>query len=279
MMAPVLPFTFGIALAPRAAARNWPLVEALLDLTLASVRAQTDQDFRVDIAGHDRPRTTMDGDPRLSFHEASWPVQEPGPHNDDGGRKKHAISDLVLGRGGGLLMILDADDWVDIRLVETARAMVAAGRDCVGAVITTGFATDFRSLRAVPVPHPRVYRGWFHRVCGSSIIARLRPGEADPLRRDPLDLLRSHHRWIEAAREHRVQLVRLPVAGNYVINTSENHSEIHGPHAAWRWFTARVNREGRMMDAALASRFGLGLDRIHAASARFRAPAAATLAG
>ena len=37
-MAPAEPFTFGIPLIARAATRDWPLVEALLDLTLTSVR-------------------------------------------------------------------------------------------------------------------------------------------------------------------------------------------------------------------------------------------------
>jgi hypothetical protein len=80
------PFTFGIALIPRAAAHNWPLIETLLDLTLTSVCAQTDPDFRVVIAGHDRPRIIPD-DRRFTFVEVDWPAQEPGPDNADSGRK------------------------------------------------------------------------------------------------------------------------------------------------------------------------------------------------
>jgi hypothetical protein len=65
-------------------------------------------------------------------------------------------------------------------------------------------------------------------------------------------------------------LARLPVAGNYLINTSENHSEVHGPHSGWRRaFTAAVNRQGRAIDDATAARFGLSLDQIRAASHRF----------
>ena len=143
-MGSTIPFTFGIALVPRANARDWPLVEALLDLTLASVRAQTDPDFRVLLACHDRPRLRWD-DPRVELVEAGWPVEPPDPHNDDSGRKKHALNDLVLARGGGLLMLLDADDWVDTRLVEAARA--AVGPDVVGAVVEDGLAVDFRTLR------------------------------------------------------------------------------------------------------------------------------------
>jgi hypothetical protein len=261
------PFTFGIALVPRATARDWALVEALLDLTLASVRAQTDPDFRVVIAAHDRPWLRAD-DPRVEVVEVGWPVEEPGPHNGDSGRKKHAINGLVLARGGGLLMLLDADDWVDVGLVEAARA--AIGPDEVGGLVETGFAVDFRSLRAAALPDPRIFAGGFHRLCGSSTVSWLRPEASDPVRRDPFDALRSHHRWTEAAEEHGVRLARLPVEGGYLINTSENHSDLHGPYLDWRrGFTAAVSRHGRPVDAALAGRFGLSLGQLRATSERF----------
>jgi hypothetical protein len=65
-------------------------------------------------------------------------------------------------------------------------------------------------------------------------------------------------------------LARLPVAGNYLINTSENHSEVHGPHSGWRRaFTAAVNRQGHALDDGTVARFGLSLDQIRAASDRF----------
>jgi hypothetical protein len=261
------PFTFGIALIARAWAHNWPLIEALLGLTLTSVRAQTDPDFRVVIGGHDRPGTIPD-DPRFTFLEVDWPAQQPEPRNLDRGRKKHAINEVVLARGGGLLMFLDADDWVDGRLVETARA--ALRPECVGALIETGFATDFQTLETAALPHSHVFDGEFHRVCGSSAVARLSPDHADPLRRDPWNVLHAHHQWPELARAHGAELVRLPVSGNYLINTSENHSEIHGPYAGWRrTFTESVNRAGSPLDDATARRFGLGLDQIREVSARF----------
>jgi hypothetical protein len=261
------PFTFGIALIPRASAQRWPLIEALLDLTLSSVRAQTDPDFRVVIAGHDRPGIIPD-DARFTFLEVDWQAQGPEPRNADKGRKNGAINDVVLARGGGLLMFLDADDWVHAQLVESARATLRP--DCIGALIETGFASDVQTLTAAALPDPRVFDGAFHRVCGSSAVARLRPDHTDPLRRDPWTVLDAHHEWVELAREHGAELTRLPVPGNYVINTSENHSELHGPYAAWRrTFTEGVNREGGALDDAIARQFGLSLDRIRAVSERF----------
>jgi hypothetical protein len=271
-MAAAEPFTFGVPLVAQAAAGNWSLVEALLDLTLTSLRGQTDQDFRVVIAGHDRPRIPFDN-ARTTFITAHWPTEPIRADNLDSGRKKYAVNQLVLERGGGLLMFLDADDWVDMRLVETARAVI--GPNHIGGLIDRGFATDFRGLRAASIPHPRIFKSGFHRICGSSTIARLRPDDSDPLWRDPYRVLHEHYRWIEVAREHNAAVVRLPVCGNYVLNTSENHSEVHGPYADWRRsFAAAVRREGNAVTDAFLARFGLQRERVRAASARFFPPIA-----
>ena len=197
----------------------------------------------------------MPDHPRVTFLEVDWPAQDPGPHNADSGRKKHAISEFALARGGGLLMLVDADDWVDVRLVEAARTMIGHGQ--IDALIERGVIADFQTLRVATLPHPHVFEGAFHRICGSSSVARLRPDATEPLHRDPCHALRSHHEWVERAQEHGAELVRLPVSGGYLINTSEHHSEVHGPYAAWRReLAACVNREGHTIDGAIAARFG-----------------------
>jgi hypothetical protein len=263
-----LPFTFGIALVPRALARDWALVETLLDLTLTSLLRQTEPDFRVLIHGHDRPRTLMDRDPRMTFIEARWPVQDTGPHNDDSGRKKHALNDLVLEQGGGLFMLLDADDWVDRGTVAAGRANI--GAEHVGGLIKSGRIMDFQTLRIAPLPHPKIFAGEFHRLCGTSTVALLRPEDPDPVRRDPFSTLRSHHQWIEVAQEHGARLASLPVSANYLINTSENHSDVHGPYMDWRrTLMSSVNHNGQDLDYSVASQFGLTLAEIRSASHRF----------
>ena len=262
------PFTFAIALTPRANARDWGLIEALLDLTLASVRAQTDPDWRALIAVHERPRLAV-ADDRVAFVEVDWPVAPPGPHNDDSGRKKHLLSDIVRDRGGGYLMVLDADDWVDRGLVAAARAGI--GEDHVGALIESGLAVDFATLRAAPLPHPALEGLPFHRFCGSCGVVLIRPGADTELRRDPFAVLRSHHRWVEVAAEHGAGLARLPVSGAYLVNTGENHSDVHGPYADWRrGFVARVNAVGREVDAETAARFGQEVGSLRAAVGRWR---------
>lgn len=246
------PFTFGIPLIARAATADWALVQALLDLTLQSLQRQSQRDFRVVVAGHDRPRAAT----AVEFLPADWPAESVRPDNLDSGRKKHAISRHVLANGGGLLMFVDADDWLDTRLVEAARAAIRS--DHVGGLVTAGFATNLRSLRACPLPHPEVFDGGFHEVCGTCSVARLRPEHPDPLWRDPTVALHEHYRWIEVAREHGVGWAKLDVAGNYLVNTSANHSEVHGPFADWRrGFSDAVDRVGSPADDEYLARFGL----------------------
>jgi hypothetical protein len=86
-----LRFTFGIPLIARGSARNWSVVEALLALAVTSVRAQTDKNFRVVIAGHDRPQLPLDTQDVI-FIEADWPAEPVRPDNLDSGRKKHLIN-------------------------------------------------------------------------------------------------------------------------------------------------------------------------------------------
>lgn len=251
------PFTFAIALTPRETAQDWGRVEALLDRTLASLRAQTDPDWRALIAVHDRPRLAV-ADARIGFVDVDWPVSPPGPHNDDSGRKKHLLSDMLRDRGGGYLMVLDADDWVDRDLVAAARDSI--GPKDVGGLIHAGLAVDLATLYAAPLPHAALEGLPFHRFCGSCGVVLIRPEAETSIGRDPFAILRSHHRWVEVAEEHGVSLAHLPVSGAYLINTGENHSDLHGPYAAWRRdFIARVNSNGHRIDAATAARFGQDL--------------------
>jgi hypothetical protein len=260
------PFTFGIPLIARRSAGNWPLVEALLDLTLASILAQSDQSFRIVIAGHDRP--ALPSGAGFEFIAASWSPEPVRPDNLDSGRKKFLIQSFVLETGGGLLMLLDADDWVDVGLVRLACQHI--GPDAIGGYIPTGFATDFRTLNAAAIPDRDVFDGPFQRLCGSCAIARLDPGASDPLRRDPFAVVHEHYRWPESAEALGASLVPLPAKGNYVVNTTGNHSETHSPFKAWRrHLNHSINSHGRAVDDSFLSQFGLSLGRVRETSERF----------
>jgi hypothetical protein len=252
------PFTFGIPLIARAASDDWPLVEHLLDLTLRSVLAQRDGDFSVLLAAHDLPEPwrRVEADARFVRLAADWPVAAPTAANDDGGRKKWLIKQAVRERGGGLLMFLDADDWVSRDLVGTARATIAPGD--VGAIVADGFALDYGTLRAVPFPLGDGFA--FHQLCGSCTIGRIVADAKEVVRHDPHALLGSHHEWADNAARLGVPLARLPVGGVYMVGTGQNHSERQGPFADWRRaVTEAVGRNGTPLDQPLAEMFGQDL--------------------
>jgi len=263
------PFIFGIPLIARAAARDWERVTALLDLTLRSVAAQTDGDFRLLLAAHDRPACwdRFAEDKRFRLLRADWTPERPTARNDDAGCKKWRILEEVRHMGGGLLMYLDADDLVDRELVSAARRFITPSH--IGGLVANGLALDCATLRAVSLPHARVFRGRFHEICGSSTIARVDPAAAEPARRDPYEALGSHHQWVEAADTQNLPLARLPVRGAYLVNTAENHSELHGPFADWRrQLNEAVARHGRPADNGLAACFGLTRERLEANTRR-----------
>ena len=260
------PFVFGIPLIARAAAPDWSVVERLFGWTLAALLAQTDRDFRVILACHDVPRAwaTVADDPRFRLAPADWPVEPPSAANDDGGAKKWRIKQAVREDGGGLLMFLDADDWIARDLVATARATLRPGD--VGAVVLHGHALDYRTMRATPFPLGDVYPGPFHGLCGSSTIGRIMPGAAQPHRIDPHAVLGSHHEWPDRAEALGLPLARLDTSGVYLVGTGQNHSEEHGPFTDWRTqVTAAVRARGQVLTADLAQRYGQDLADLHSA--------------
>ena len=251
------PFTFGIPLIARAAAQDWSVVQALLRLTLRSLAAQTDRRFCIIVAGHDRPNVGA-GAPPFEFHQADWPAEAVRSDNGDAGRKKFLVAEHVGGRGG-YLMFVDADDWVDTRIVASVRAGVGAAADGpVGGVIRHGYAIDLRNRRALPIPSAGAFTGGFYELCGSSTVARIDPGAEATIRRDPYALLHEHYRWEDTCREHGVASAPLDVVGADVTNTPAHQSTSHGPVTSWRRdFDVAVATEGRDVDDAFLARFGL----------------------
>jgi hypothetical protein len=257
------PFIFGIPLIARAMASDWATVDRLLSLTLRSLLAQSDGDFRAILAAHDIPDawSAVASDPRFEVVRAGWPPEPPTAANDDGGRKKWLVKQAVRRLGGGLLMFLDADDWVARDLVATARA--AMRPEHVGAVIGDGFALDHASLRMLPFPIGGVFDGPFHGLCGSSTIGRIMTGSDEPCHVDPHMVLGSHHEWIERAEAGGFRLARLATSGVYLVGTGQNHSEARGPFAAWRRDVTRAIRDrGCGLTHEFACRFGQDADAL-----------------
>ena len=251
-------FWFGIPLIARAVASDWARITHLFGLTLRSVLAQTDADVRILLAAHEAPAPwiAQAGDPRLTFLAADWPPAPPTAANDDGGMKKWRIKQHVRAAGGGLLMFLDADDWVSRDLVRTARSGI--GPADIGALIADGYALDHASGRVARFPIPGVEGFAFADLCGSSTIGRVLPDSPDPVDHDPHLALGSHHEWAQSAMRLGRTLARLDVPGLYMVGTGQNHSEHDGPFADWRRsVTQAVQAAGTPLTPALAAQFGI----------------------
>ncbi len=247
-------FVFGVPLIARRSCRDWALVDRLLALTLRSVLAQRDGDWTLVLAGHDRPPCwgAVADDPRCVWLQADWPADAPDRANNDGGRKKWLVKRWMAKAGGGLLMFLDADDWVDRDLVRAARA--AIGRGVVGGLVTHGVAVDAGTGRAAPFP---IDGFAFHELCGSSTVGRIDPAGAREVDRDPHTVLGSHGDWARSG----WPLAMLDVQGAYLVGTGQSHSEAAGPYTEWRrGFAETVRRTGAPLDAATAERFGVSAD-------------------
>lgn len=66
-----------------------------------------------------------------------------------------------------------------------------------------------------------------------------------------------------------VSLAHLPLSGAYLVNTGQNHSEMHGPYATWRRaLSAAVRRFGEPVDQSIAASLGLEMKHLLAESRR-----------
>ncbi|MFC3124365.1 hypothetical protein ACFOD4_04765 [Pseudoroseomonas globiformis] len=244
------------------------MIERLFSFTLRSLLAQTDRNFSVILAAHDVPAAWHDVSCKPGFHliRADWTPEPPTSANDDGGRKKWLIKQAVRAGVGGLLMFMDADDWVASDLVEKVRAEM---RPChLGAVVRSGFALDYASLRTAPFPIAGAFNGPFHALCGSCTIGRIVATASETHLLDPHEALGSHHEWEARAAQGGFPLAYPATAGLYMVGTGENHSETHGPFARWRrQVTQSVRTSGTLLDPEMARTFGQSLNTLRTSTA------------
>jgi hypothetical protein len=244
-------FFFGIPLRGRATAKNWDRVCKLLDITLGSVLAQTDPDFRVLLACHDIPNVEKFADPRINVIKAEFPpILAVSQQMRDRELKRWLIGERLRVLGGGYLMMVDADDLVSNRVVEFVR------RDAYphGYILKSGYELNFATGRVHHAPR-------FDRLCGGCAIFHLSPddlpssiGSESPCF---FQLFQNHTKWNEvAARQNRPFKV-LPFRGAmYVTNNGENHS-LTANNVGWRRRLIRKLIPGGPPGATLRKEFGI----------------------
>lgn len=174
-MLPPLPFLFAIPFGAKNAYPNWQKANEFLEITLRSIFQQRDSQFNVVIACHDTPEIdkSLLSDPRLALLHCQLPV----PHNKqdvllDKGFKKlmmgHHFYNLLRQGVGGLLMFMDADDFVHRDLVSTCKESVATGEAPHGYIINKGYFLEDGRLRK----HNK-----FNAACGSSGVIYFNRGD------------------------------------------------------------------------------------------------------
>jgi hypothetical protein len=115
---------FAISLKSKIVSRNWNKVQSNLAKTLHTILNNSDRNFRIVIAGHEKPRIS-----EIQHRRVKWlPVGFPRPSSIKGFskdkiRKRKAIGVYLRKIGfSGYFMPLDADDWIHHRLVEYVRS-------------------------------------------------------------------------------------------------------------------------------------------------------------
>lgn len=213
---------------------DYTRVEELLRKTLASVTAQTSDDFVVIVVGNKEPSFALPD--RVHFVHADFPP--PAPPTGAQTARAPFVWDKGTKIGLGLIaarrfqpdhaMIFDADDFVSNRLA----AFAAANPASPGWVIRDGWM--YSSARRLVRRQPD-----FNRTCGTSFVI---PYEAYGVPDLPLTasqqeiadgygerleaILGAHRGAVEWYREHQQRIVApLPFRGAvYHVDTGENHS-------------------------------------------------------
>ena len=219
---------FSIPFASRIDEASWELKDRLLGYTLRSILRQTDPNFTVLLACHDRPTCQEMTDARVEFIKADFErATDPSQFMADKSRKRRLTANIVKARGGGYVVMQDGDDILSRNLVNFFRETNSPH----GYIYPTGYVMDFATHFIAPVPG--AWRKTFDRVCGSSAAIYFAPedigayfapediGGAKPY----FQLFSQHSRWAGTASGQGRPLTEVPFpACIYMQNTSANLS-------------------------------------------------------
>jgi hypothetical protein len=146
-------------------------------------------------------------------------------------RKKISNVLQIKERGGGYIIIFDADDLASKNVVKYIREKNAP----YGYIFQKGYVLDYSSGLIADIPG--AWKSNFDKVCGSCAALYLTPADIGSNTRDMRESyygrFRGHSKWEETAALAGRPLHSVPFpAVIYVLNTSQNSSEVGRPGRA-----------------------------------------------
>lgn len=152
---------FAISLKSKTVSLNWERVQDNLSKTLRSILRNSDQHYRILIAGHEKPDITELQNDRVTWLPVDFPPPADTYHFSPDKMNKRRVMGAYLRDIGysGYFMPIDADDWVHYRFVEFIRSHP----------ITDAFILD-KGIMANTSLHEAWLRKGFYRGCGSSAV-------------------------------------------------------------------------------------------------------------
>ncbi|MBS4176692.1 alginate lyase family protein [Lederbergia citrea] len=213
---------FAISLKSKTVSHDWEKVQKNLALTLRSLFSNTDQNFRVIIAGHEKPNIE-----ELNNIRVTWvPVKFPPPKSSRGFvsdkyRKRKAIGAYLRKSGfSGYFMPLDADDWIHYRFVEYIRSLPISD----AFILNKGFMVNVFQNEAW-------VRDLFYKGCGSSAVfyfsnENFPKTTKSDVKKSPFNnVIKSHVKVPEYVKNHT--MIDLPFV-TWVLAHGDNVSMIKG---------------------------------------------------
>lgn len=192
---------FCVPFRPRASTDNWDLAVDLLSATLNSLLAQTCDQYRVLVCGHEKPDLEQLRSDRVRFIHASHPVSTDRQlARRDKQKKRSILADVVRRAGGGFLMPVDSDDLVHRDLVKFA----VEENDPFGYLVSQGYILD--DGMASMYRYPAIGSREFFQTCGTCAMFRVAPSDLPVVDQQGVVVnqkdclyrkLKAHHQWNE----------------------------------------------------------------------------------
>lgn len=205
---------FAISLKSKTVSSDWPVVQENLAKTLRSVLRNTDQNFHILIAGHEKPEIEELQHDRVTWLPVDFrPPVEPNQFSYDKIRKRMEIGAYLRKKGfSGYFMPIDADDWIHYRFVEFIRSRPISD----AFIVKKGFMVNL--VRKKIWLRDRFYIG-----CGSSAIVYFSNGDF-PLSSAKKDVQRTLFSLV--VKDHKTMAQHLE-------KINKNYSMIDVPLITW----------------------------------------------